>query len=196
VAIVAHDPVLLAEAVKLAGTWRDLPPAIRGAVLTLATQASPKLFERLLAEVYTEPDRARRLEIVNALGMTRDLKQQRTALALILDPKLDARDTLDMLFAANAEANRRNAQQFFKENKDAIMKRVPSRVVSGQSFLAELFTASCASDRRDEIVDYVTQTFEKLPGGARLVQNAIERMDQCIARRKLVEPEIRRWLAR
>jgi hypothetical protein len=33
-----------------------------------------------------------------------------------------------------------------------------------------------------------------MPGGARTVQQAIEAMDQCIARRKLVEPEIRGWL--
>jgi hypothetical protein len=34
-----------------------------------------------------------------------------------------------------------------------------------------------------------------MPGGARTVQQAIEGMDQCIARRKLMEPEIRSWLA-
>jgi len=34
-----------------------------------------------------------------------------------------------------------------------------------------------------------------MPGGARAVQQAIEGMDQCIARSKLMEPEIRSWLA-
>jgi hypothetical protein len=99
------------------------------------------------------------------------------------------------LLDANVEANRRNAQEFFKENRDAIMKRIPSRVVSGQAYLAELFTASCSPERRDEIVDYVTRSFASLPGGARWVRQAIEGMDQCIARHKLVEREIRRWLA-
>lgn len=45
------------------------------------------------------------------------------------------------------------------------------------------------------LADYVTTTFAKLPGGKRTVEQAIEGMDQCIARRTLIEPELRRWLA-
>jgi hypothetical protein len=48
--------------------------------------------------------------------------------------------------------------------------------------------------RRAEIVDYVNRTFAGMPGGARTVQQAIEGMDHCIARRQLVDPELRAWL--
>jgi alanyl aminopeptidase len=196
VANVGREPTLTAEAVKLADHWRDLPPATRGYVIALAAQASPAVFQRLLAALYTELDRARRVEIMNALANTRDLAQQQTALGLILDPKLDIRDTQWVLFGANTEANRRNAQQFFKNHKDAIMKRIPSDgPATGQAWLASVFTQSCEPERRDEIVDYVNTSFAKLQGGARTVRQAIEEMDQCIARRKLVEPELRSWLA-
>jgi hypothetical protein len=40
----------------------------------------------------------------------------------------------------------------------------------------------------------VTTTFGKLPGGARNVKQAIEGMDQCIAKRKVLEPEVKAWL--
>jgi alanyl aminopeptidase len=195
VGAIARDPALIAEAVKLADNWRDLPPAIRRSVLEVASHASPAVFARLLDEIHREPDRARRQEILNALGSTPDADQQRTALALILDPTLDVRDTQFMLFAANREANHVVAQQFVRDNRDALMKRLPSDgTVTGQAWLAFVMTAACSPDRRDETVEYVTTNFAKLPGGARTVQQAVEAMDQCIARRKLIEPELRDWL--
>jgi ERAP1-like protein len=196
VANVGHEPALTAEAVKLAAAWRELPPAIRGQVLSIAAHASPAVFERLRNEVYAEQDRARRGEIVGALATTYDVKQQAAALALILDPKLDIRDTAFMLFGASASANRLTSQQFFKDHKDAILARIPSDgTTGGPAWVTYVFTSSCAAERRDEIVDYVTATFAKLPGGERTVQQAIEGMDQCIARRKLIEPGIRSWLS-
>src|SRR5262249_50756954 len=135
-------------------------------------------------------------EIIEALASTYDVVQQRAALGLILDAKLDIRDTQFMVFGANRDANRLVAQQFLKDNQDAIMKRIPSEgTTSGQSWLAFVFTSSCTAERRAEIADYVTSSFGSLPGGARTVQQAIEAMDQCIARRKLMEPELRSWLA-
>jgi cytosol alanyl aminopeptidase len=196
VANVGHDPALNGEAVKLAAEWRELPPAMRGQVLALAAHASPAVFERLRKDVYTEPDRARRQEMVNALASTRDVTQQRAALALILDPKLDIRDTQFMFFGANEEANRAVSQQFFQDHKDAVLARIPSDgTTSSQAWLAYVFTTSCSPARRDEIAAYVTTTFAKLQGGDRTVKQAIEGMDQCIARRALMEPEIRGWLA-
>jgi alanyl aminopeptidase len=195
VANVGRDPALNAEAVKLADKWRDLPPAIRGEVLALAAHASPAVFDRLLKEIHSETDRARRSEIVNALAGTRDVAQQRAALALILDPSLDIRDTQFMLFGAREDASRAVSQQFFRDNKDAILSRIPTAgTTGGQTWVSFVFTSACAADSRDEIADYVTATFGKLPGGERLVKQGIEEMDQCIARRKLVEPELRGWL--
>lgn len=192
---VGRDPALLGGAVKLAERWRDLPPAIRGQVIALAAHASPPVFDRLLGEVYAEPDRQRRGEILEALATTLDVERQRTALALMFDPKLDIRDTQFMVFGANVEANRVVAQQFVKDHKDALLQRLPSdSATSSQAWLAGVFTASCAAERRDEIADYVTRTFAAMSGGARIVRQAIEAMDQCIARRRLIEPELRAWL--
>jgi alanyl aminopeptidase len=195
VADLGRDPELVAAAVKLSERWRELPQAIRGRVILLAAHARPAVFDRLLGEVYTEDDRERRDEILNALATTRDVGQQRAALALVLDPKLDIRDTQSILVAANVEANRVVAQRFFQDHKDAILARLPSDgTASGQTWLAALFTSSCSAERRGELADYVTATFAKLQGGARVVAQSIEGMDQCIARRALVEPAIRSWL--
>jgi len=196
VANVGRDPELTARAVQLAERWRELPQGMRGEVIALAAPASPAVFARLLDEIYTEPDRTRRQEIANALSTTRDVTQQRAALALMLDPRLDIRDVEGMLFGANVETSRVTAQQFFQANQGALMKRLPSESSTGGSaWLAYVFTASCSAKRRDEIARYVTDTFAGLPGGPRTVRQAIEGMDQCIARRALLVPELRRWLA-
>ena len=193
---VGRDPALFADAVKLAGHWRDLPEGIRDRVLELAADASPAAFERLLHEVFAETDRGRRRDVINALAGVRDVAHQTAALGLVLDDRLDIRDTAGVLFGAEEEANRVAAQRYFQDHKDAILKRLPSDgTVNSQAWLAGLFTSSCAADRRGEIVDYVNTTFAGMPGGARTVKQLIEGMDQCIARRKLMEPEIRSWLA-
>jgi len=196
VAEVAREPALVAEAVKLADHWRDLAPSIRAQVLRIAVHARPAIFERVRKEVYSEPDRVKRQEMLFAMASSPDVRQQRAALDLLLDPKLDIRETQFMLFGAFADANRKVARQFVKDNKDAIMKRIPTEGTTGSSsWLTYVFTSTCSADERAEIVDYVTQNFAPMLGGARVVQQAVEGMDQCIARRKLLEPQVRDWLA-
>jgi len=189
------DPALTAQAVELAPGWRDLPQSVRGEVLALAAHTSPAVFDRLLKEIYTEPDRVRRSEIAAALASTRDVNQQRAALGLILDPKLDIRDVQFMLFGADREVNRVAAQEFFQANQEALLKRMPSEgATGGDTWLTYVFTSSCSAERHDEIARYVTHAFSKLPGGPRVIKQAIEGMDQCIARRALLAPELRGWL--
>jgi alanyl aminopeptidase len=196
VASVGRDPALATEAVKLAERWLELPPAVRGQVIQIAAHARPEVFARLLREVATETDRTRRREILGALGSTREVEQQEAALALVLDPKLDIRDTQRLLDLGDDERNRVVAQRFFQDHKDAILARVPAdSPTRGPASFATLFTASCSAARRGEIADYVTATFASLPGGARIVAQALEGMDQCIARRAVMEPAIRSWLA-
>jgi hypothetical protein len=132
---------------------------------------------------------------VRALAGTRDVERQRAALALLLDPALDIRDTQFMLWGAEEDANRAVARQFFREHKDAILKRIPTDgTTGGQSWLAYVFTAGCTPDQREEVADYVTANFAQQQGGARVVHQALENLDQCVARRQLIEPELRVWL--
>jgi hypothetical protein len=145
--------------------------------------------------VFKEEDRGRRGDLILALASVRDVKQQTAVLGLVLDDRLDIRDTAFVFFGAQDEPNRVVAQRYFQDHQDAILKRIPSDgTANGQAWLANVFTASCSPDRRAEIVDYVTRTFAGMPGGARSVQQSIEAMDHCIARRKLLDPEVHGWL--
>jgi alanyl aminopeptidase len=194
-----RDPKLVAAAVKLADKWRDLPQSVRGELLMVAVDASPELFDRTMKEVVTETDRSRRQEMLRALASVRDPRRLATALELVLEPKLDSRETVTMLGGAGRGESREQglpvAQAFFREHQDAIVKRVPQGgTASTFARLSTLFTETCDASRRDEVIAYVNKTFASLPGGKRPVAQALEQMDQCIERRKQLEPEIRAWL--
>jgi hypothetical protein len=77
-----------------------------------------------------------------------------------------------------------------------ILARYPSDgTAGGAAGFAGIFTNACDPARRDEIAKYVTATFGSKPGGQREVAQAIEGMDQCIAWRKVNEPQVARWLS-
>jgi alanyl aminopeptidase len=192
----AGDRTLRAQAVKLARTWRTLPPAARHGVLTAAVDADAKTFARILADVRTETDQRTRRELLEALAHVTDPDRQREVLALMIDTRLDIRDTMGLVFWWRDEPQRKVAEDFFKTTWDAIWARLPTENTTGSAAkFAALFTQACSAERRDEIVTFATEKFAALRGGARTVRQRIEEMDQCIARRKLIQPQLETWLA-
>jgi alanyl aminopeptidase len=199
-----REPKLIAEAVTLSDKWRDLPQSIRGDVLMIAADASPAVFDRTMKEVVTERDRVKRQEMLRALATVRDPQRHKVALGLMLDSKLDPRETLAMLFGGGGgrgggnggdETNLVVSQEFFREHQAEIMKTMPQDGTSGPfARISGLFTGTCDAGQRDAIVGYVKKTFGGMAGGSRIIAQNLEQMDQCIARRKVIEPELRAWL--
>jgi len=142
--------------------------------------------------------------MLRALSAVRDPKRKEVALGLMLNAKLDPRETLAMLFGggrgggpagADGDATLAVAQTFFREHQADIMKSMPQDGTSGPfARISGLFTATCRAEQRDAITDYIKKTFGELPGARRVIAQNLEQMDECIARRKQVEPEIRTWL--
>lgn len=192
VAWLGRDPALIKAARSLAARWRELPPAIRARALAIAVDADPALFLQILREYRTEPVRALRDAMLFALARVRDVERQRKVLALTLDPALDLRVTQEVLFLASTDATRRAAAQFFRDHDAALFERLSRDENTLQ--LAAVLTRVCAAGQRDEIAAYLTAKFGRLPGAALLVKQRLEALDQCIARRALLEPELRAWL--
>lgn len=191
----AREPAVVAEAVQMAANWRDLPQGIRDVVLQIAVDADNATFERILKGVPTEPDRGRRREMFEALAKVRDPARQTRALALVIDRKIDIRETSRMLTDPTTEAGLAAAQAFFRANKVAILERMPKdATVGGIGTLGSLFTRTCRHDKRDEIAAFVTKELSHYAGAKRMVREYIEGMDQCIAKRNRLEPELRAWL--
>jgi hypothetical protein len=195
VAWLGKSPELVKRCVELAASWRDLPIATRGLILLVAADASPDLHGKLLREVKTEPDRNRRGEMYAALAGVRDAKRVEAALELLLDPTVDIREAQSMLRGASGEPTRKVIERFVRANKDKLLARMPNDAVTGMiGYVATLFTGSCDSAVRDETYTYVMNNFAKLRGGQRVIKQSFEAMDQCIASRTLLEPEVRAFL--
>jgi hypothetical protein len=192
-----RDAGLVREARQRAENWRELPQAIRGTVLALAVDADPELGRTIAGAVESEPDRARRKEMLAALARVRDPGRLAATLTLLDSPRLDLRESVWMLSATSSEQTRLVAEAFFRSHDAALMQRLPKdEVAAGSVLLVRLFTDSCDAARRDEAARYVTQTFAPLPGGKIAVQQMLEEMDQCIVARARLEPQIRAWLGK
>jgi alanyl aminopeptidase len=192
-----RDPDLIREAVQLGRTWRELPEAVRGTVLAIATDSEPQIFEQVRRELASEPNRDHRVLMIRALAQVRDPHRYAAALATALDPALDLRETQAIVFGPATEATRALAEAYYRTHKAEFDQRLPTADVTGAGpgAVAKLFAQSCDRERRDTIADFLTRNVATRPGGARLVEEHIERLDQCIASREVLEPEIRAWLS-
>jgi alanyl aminopeptidase len=191
-----RDPAIIKQCVELAAKWRELPAAIRGLVLHIAADANPDLHGKLLRDVKTEPDRTRRDEMYTAIVGTRDPKRTEAALELLLDPQIDIRESAFMVLAATTEPTRKVVERFVRVHKDKLLERLPKDAVTGiVGLVSTLFAGSCDGAVRDETYQYVMKSFAQLVGGERVINQSFEAMDQCIASRKLLEPELRAYLA-
>jgi len=193
----ANDRTIEHEAVTLAQHYRELAPSLRRLVLPVAANASPEIAAKLNADAIAEIDPQLRQEMLHALGGIHDHARLRAELDLMLDPKLTAEDALALMFGYGDEDGRADVEAWLRAHMDAIKARMPSAENEDFPIVISLiypFTGACDPARRDDIAAYVTKQFATIATGARPVAQAIERMDECIARRKLLEPAIKAWL--
>ena len=192
---IGRDPELVKQAVELAVHWRDVPEGMRASVLAIAVETNQDAFARALAAVRTEKNQALRSLLLQALGGVRDAKRYTAALQLTLDPALDLRESGRILFGSTSEATRALAEAFYREHATEIDKRMPKdEVTGGLVQLMGLFTGACAPARRDAIVAEIQKRFDGQPGAPRVIAQMTERLDQCIANKLALAPEVRGWL--
>jgi alanyl aminopeptidase len=188
----AGEPRLRKDAIALAKHWRTMPSSLRQHVLAVAVD-DPGVFNALIAAAPAEKDRKVRRDLVQSLGHTRDPGRLRQALGLMLDERLDARDTEYMDDGVEFRpASRDIAEAFLREHLKQLLARWPHQTASRH---AEQFTRVCDPARRGAIAAFVTDTFSAMPGGPRRVSQSIEKMDQCIARGARYQPVLTAWLA-
>ncbi|HUS27006.1 MAG TPA: M1 family aminopeptidase [Kofleriaceae bacterium] len=196
VAWTGRDPDLTKQATDLAAGWRDMASATRGLVLKIGADSTPDLHAKLMRDIYTEQDRARRGEMYYALAGVRDAKRYEAALELTLDPKLDFRESDTIIVAFSTEPMRQVAERFTRVHADALMQRMPKESATGEGrIFIRVATRSCDESKHDEIEKFLRGTIGKLPGGKRSIDQGMEELDQCIAYRKVIVPELEAWLS-
>ena len=192
-----RSPVLDAEAKRLLPHVKELPADELTTVLEIAVNVDPTLLDQVRRDLAQEHDPVVREALIHVLTGVRDRKFHRAMLeALIAEPSLAPDELASIWTSYQGEAGRADNEAFLREHFAEIMKRLPNTNDDAPLGLTtiDVFTAACDAGRRDELAAYVMKQYGPMPASARPVHQAIEAMDICIARKKLLEPSLRAWL--
>jgi alanyl aminopeptidase len=186
--LVGRDTQLEREATRLASGWLDGTAAVDADLLdtVLAAAASdPSLFARFREDALRTRDRERRQRLLSALGSTHGPALAAQALALTLDDRLDARDGVGVLLGLSGSRDTaRQAFDFLRENYDTLLSRLPSGLFSAAVYFPWAATGLCTPAARQEAEAFFRDRQARLEGGTLVLTQALEALDQCVARRQ------------
>jgi alanyl aminopeptidase len=193
-----RDPVLGKEAAVLAMRWLDDPSAIDPDLVSLALVAGARngdasLLERVRSEAVREGDRGRRERLLLTLGSFHTPELLRSALGVALSPAIDADGAALVLTAASGDRETAPiAYGFLKEHFDALLSKLPREY--GAS-LPSMGASFCDAQHRDDLGAFLRPRLAASPGAPRSLDQAIEKIDLCIAEQKAQGPRIAAYLS-
>jgi cytosol alanyl aminopeptidase len=196
-ALEGEDEPLHAEARNLAKVWLTDRKAVDSdmddtILLLAARRGDAALFDAFLAEAQRTDDRENRTLLFTSLGGFEDPKLLARALDLLLDPKIDLRDSGALLRTAmGRRETREEAWAFFKQNFTALAGRMRD---DEKSYLIMLAGAFCDAAHRDEVKAFLTGPVSHVDGGPMRLAMTLEGIDQCIATRERNAPGIAAFL--
>ena len=185
------DPALTSEAVRLAERWLadrsglddDLVDA---ALSTAARKGDAARFARYVAAEQAARDRSEHRRLLGALGDFTDPALAGQALALVLRPDVDLRDSIGIVYRVLWQRENRDlGLAFLDAHLDELLARMRDDEASW--FLAAVAGAFCDADRKAHVAALVAPRATKVDGAQASVTRALEQADRCIA---LVQREL------
>jgi cytosol alanyl aminopeptidase len=185
VALVAdqgEDAELRVECTRLARAWiadkKAIEPELIGTVLGVAVAFGDRaLFDALVADAKTTPERVDRDRALGAIGRARAPKLVSAALDLALSADFDPRDSIAVVWgAARLPETAPAAYAFVTKNFDALVARLPRD--SGAGFPG-MSGALCDDARRDDVEAFFRDRAPKFTGGPRVLAQSLETMHVC-----------------
>jgi alanyl aminopeptidase len=193
VAEIGREPKLLDRAVELARTWRKLPDGVRAAVLRGAVVASKASYEAVRDAALAATEADEREDLYDALAAVDDPALASEVLGLLLDPRIELRSAHHVLVELGTRASTQAVTEaFVRERVADLVAKLPAEAAAE---LVWVVTGSCDATRRADAAAWAAAHVEPLQGGVRTAQQALETMDQCIARRAAMGPALEAWLA-
>ncbi len=188
-----EDARLVAQAVALARGWRELPTRARRTAFDAAVSHSDELLDELIEAAREPLDQETLGDVSYGLGLVRDPEQAKRALALLLEPSTD----LKVFWGLAVRLARLPSAQpivaaFVGEHFDQLAPRLPEGT---ESWWIYALTQSCDASQRDEVAAWGEAHIAPQPGGPRMLAQALEEMDQCIAERPAQRAAVEAWLA-
>jgi alanyl aminopeptidase len=196
-----HDRALEREGIALAQRWLDdassADPDLVTTILAAAAGAGNRdLFERLRGELVRTGDRDQRDRLLEGLGAVRDPGLAGEAAAITLDERVDARESVQILWSlASRRETRRAAFDYLTRHYDALAARLPSTgAFTPVMYFPWLGADLCNESARKEIDAFFKERSARVVGGPRELAQALESLDQCVAREKFHRTSVSAFL--
>jgi len=165
---------------------------------TAAFSGGQDLFDRLLAELTKTQDRGQRRAIIAALAGFRDPKIVRQALALVLDPQLDVRETVGLIFSGLGNPQTQSLPfEFVKAHYDELLKRLPREGdLDAAASLPLVGKPFCDEPSRRAFVEFFQGRAGNFLGGPRNYAQVLEGIRLCEAQRAAQSEDVEQFFAR
>jgi len=186
--------VLAQAAARSLDDPKALDPALRRTAWAVGVQELGTGFaDRLVPLVYDSPDAHVRQDAAYGLGNADGPPLAERALALSLDKRTNFTTTAVIVFTqVNNPRTRAAAWSWLTAHRDALLARVPT---FSQSFLARLGEPLCSPSGREHFDSVLGARLSGVSGGELAVGRVRETIDNCIALRQAVGPQLQTALA-
>lgn len=195
------DPKLRAGARELADQWLQDPdsvdPDIAPAVLYTAAESGDRpYFDALVKELRTRKNQRDRYMLIGALSSFKDPELTKSALELILHggTGIDQREIALVLMFPNRDS-RQLIWDYVRKNFDELNAKLPgARGIPYGSTLPATAAGFCSTARASEVEAFYKPRIPVLSGSERNVDQTLERIRNCAARRQALEGPLRTFL--
>jgi alanyl aminopeptidase len=195
------DAVLSAEAVRLASKWLDdrsgIAPGMLTVVLeTAAAHGDRPLYERMAAALAKTTDPAERQALIAGMAAFSDPAIIKANFGLLLDGAVDLREARGLMLGPLRDPRTRAIPfELVRDNYDQLASKVPGSFRGEFSArLPRVGSAFCDEKHRAEVEAFFKDRSAKATGGARILAQTLESIDQCIAIRQAQEPSVAEFL--
>jgi alanyl aminopeptidase len=195
----AEHPQVLAWGATRARRWLEDPAAVHPelvdtALAIAAYRGDLALWQRLRRRLDQTSDRIERTRLLRAMGhFTAPVAVERN-LALVAGNELELHESIGLLGAAVAEPlTRIRGWAFVREHIDTLVARMPR---FGARRLVDLGQHFCDTAQATEVEAVLRPRIDRIPGGPRQLDSALESIHLCHQARLHHGPALRRFLQR
>ena len=191
------DRTLARQAQEMTEKWFEnhsaLDSSITDAALdTAAFYGDEALFRRFLNEFKKASDKHLKNQMIRAMGSFRDPNAIAAGMNALLNGEIPFIEGTFLLFGgAEEQATRTMPLEFLKAHWDEVVAKMPTG--GGFDFgavLPQVGDSFCDAKSRAELKDFFEPRVSKFVGAPRTLDQVLEEIDLCIARRDVNQPEI------
>lgn len=188
------DKALLDEAEKIADRWFNgdravLPEAAEMALRIRVAHGDKRVLGKLTEIVQKEQDPGRRDRAIRALNAVLDPALVPEVMKLVLDPKVDPRDTFRFFYLDPLVSGA--LFDFIEKNIDALFARIPQ---DARSVMLDAMSSACSKDMAARVEKLFKDRVGAIGGGPRSYAQAIETIGLCAEHASAETPSVKAFL--